>query len=78
MAVAQGYSEVNCLCVGGDRADTAAMAAWREVEQAEPEFAARVQRLFDSGRHKTIATLLLLGSLAGRGVVEFPLVLHRL
>jgi hypothetical protein len=30
--------------------------AWREIEQAEPEFAARVQRLFDAGRHKTIAT----------------------
>jgi hypothetical protein len=27
------------------------------VEQAEPEFAARVRRLFDAGRHKTIATL---------------------
>jgi Pyridoxamine 5'-phosphate oxidase len=33
------------------------MAAWRDVEQAEPEFAARVRRLFDAGRHKTIATL---------------------
>jgi hypothetical protein len=33
------------------------MAAWREFEQAEPELAARVQRLFDAGRHKTIATL---------------------
>jgi hypothetical protein len=31
--------------------------AWNEIEQAEPEFAARVRRLFDSGRHKTIATL---------------------
>ena len=27
------------------------------IEQAEPEFAARVQTLFDAGRHKTIATL---------------------
>jgi hypothetical protein len=33
------------------------MAAWKDVEQAEPEFAARVGRLFDAGRHKTIATL---------------------
>jgi hypothetical protein len=33
------------------------MAAWKDVEQAEPEFAARVRRLFDAGRHKTIATL---------------------
>jgi len=32
------------------------MAAWKDVEQAEPEFAARVRRLFDAGRHKTIAT----------------------
>jgi hypothetical protein len=33
------------------------MATWNEFESAEPEFAARVQRLFDAGRHKTIATL---------------------
>ena len=33
------------------------MTSWRDVEQAEPEFAARVQQLFDLGRHKTIATL---------------------
>jgi hypothetical protein len=33
------------------------MAAWKDVEQAAPEFAARVRRLFDAGRHKTIATL---------------------
>ena len=38
------------------------MATWRDVEQAEPEFAARVQRLFDAGRHKTIATLRADGS----------------
>jgi len=38
------------------------MAAWRDVEQAEPEFAARVRRLFDPGRHKTIATLRADGS----------------
>lgn len=38
------------------------MAAWREIEQTEPEFAARVQRLFDAGRHKTIATLRADGS----------------
>jgi Pyridoxamine 5'-phosphate oxidase len=30
---------------------------WRDVATAEPEFAARVQRLFEIGRHKTIATL---------------------
>jgi Pyridoxamine 5'-phosphate oxidase len=33
------------------------MATWREVEQAEPEFAGRVRRLFEAGRHKSIATL---------------------
>ena len=33
------------------------MPAWEEIERAEPEFAARVRRLFDAGRHKTIATL---------------------
>jgi hypothetical protein len=38
------------------------MAAWKEVEQAEPGLAARVQRLFDAGRHKTIATLRADGS----------------
>jgi hypothetical protein len=32
------------------------MAAWKDVEQAEPGFAARVRHLFDAGRHKTIAT----------------------
>jgi hypothetical protein len=35
---------------------------WRAIEQAEPEFAARVQKLFDAGRHKTIATLRADGS----------------
>ncbi len=34
-----------------------AVPAWRIFEQSEPEFAAHVQRLFDAGRHKTIATL---------------------
>lgn len=38
------------------------MPAWRTVEEAEPEFARRVQRLFDAGRHKTIATLRADGS----------------
>jgi Pyridoxamine 5'-phosphate oxidase len=38
------------------------VAAWCEVEDAEPEFAARVRRLFDSHRHKTIATLRADGS----------------
>jgi Pyridoxamine 5'-phosphate oxidase len=38
------------------------MAAWQDVERAEPDFAARVRRLFDAGRHKTIATLRADGS----------------
>jgi len=33
------------------------MPSWSVIEQIEPEFASRVQRLFDAGRHKTIATL---------------------
>lgn len=38
------------------------MPAWSDVAEAEPEFAKRVQRLFDAGRHKTIATLRADGS----------------
>ena len=38
------------------------MAAWQDVEQAEPEFAQRVRALFDAHRHKTIATLRADGS----------------
>ena len=38
------------------------MAAWKDVEQAEPGFAARVRQLFDAGRHKTIATIRADGS----------------
>ena len=38
------------------------MTAWREVEQAEPEFAQRVRALFDAHRHKTLATLRADGS----------------
>ena len=33
------------------------MPSWKAFEAAEPELAAVVQRLFDAGRHKTIATL---------------------
>jgi hypothetical protein len=36
--------------------------AWSAIEQAEPEFAGRVRRLFEAGRHKTIATLRADGS----------------
>ena len=38
------------------------MATWKAFEDAEPEFAARVRRLFEAGRHKTIATLRADGS----------------
>ncbi|MFI5894750.1 pyridoxamine 5'-phosphate oxidase family protein [Actinoplanes sp. NPDC051513] len=33
------------------------MTAWREVEEAVPEFASRVRALFEAHRHKTMATL---------------------
>jgi hypothetical protein len=38
------------------------MASWSEIERAEPGFAARVRRLFDAHKHKTIATLRADGS----------------
>jgi hypothetical protein len=38
------------------------MARWSDLVEAKPEFARRVQRLFDAGRHKTIATLRADGS----------------
>jgi hypothetical protein len=39
-----------------------AVPSWEAFEQAEPELAARVRKLFDAGRHKTIATLRADGS----------------
>ncbi|MFN2462717.1 MAG: pyridoxamine 5'-phosphate oxidase family protein [Candidatus Dormibacteria bacterium] len=33
------------------------MSAWSEVERDAPEFARRVQKIFDGRRHKVIATL---------------------
>lgn len=33
------------------------MASWEEVGAEEPDFAQRVQALFEAGRHKTLATL---------------------
>jgi hypothetical protein len=41
---------------------SACVPAWRVIEESEPEFAERVRRLFDAGRHKTIATLRADGS----------------
>jgi hypothetical protein len=47
---------------GGQRCDHGCVTAWRDVEQAEPEFAQRVRTLFDAHRHKTLATLRADGS----------------
>ena len=38
------------------------MPAWKTIEKEEPEFALRVLRLFEAGRHKTIATVRADGS----------------
>jgi hypothetical protein len=38
------------------------VTAWRDVENAAPDLARRVRALFDSHRHKTIATLRADGS----------------
>jgi pyridoxamine 5'-phosphate oxidase-like protein len=38
------------------------MTTWQDVERAEPEFARRVQGLFDAHKHKTMATLRADGS----------------
>jgi hypothetical protein len=46
----------------GYRCDHERVTAWRDVEQAEPEFAQRVRALFDARRHKTIATVRADGS----------------
>lgn len=33
------------------------MTAWKDVEEAAPEFAERARKIFDAHKHKTIATL---------------------
>ena len=38
------------------------VTAWKDFEEAEPEFAQRVRALFDAHKHKTIATLRADGS----------------
>lgn len=38
------------------------VSSWAAIEEAEPEFGARARRLFEAGRHKTIATLRADGS----------------
>jgi hypothetical protein len=48
------------------------MSTWAEVAAAEPEFADRVRRVFDSHRHKVLATLRRDGSPRASGIeVEF-------
>src|SRR5260370_4220871 len=48
------------------------MNTWAEVAAAEPEFADRVRRVFDSHRHKVLATLKGDGSPRVSGIeVEF-------
>ncbi|NMH98584.1 pyridoxamine 5'-phosphate oxidase family protein [Pseudonocardia acidicola] len=48
------------------------MTSWNDVEIAEPEFAARVRRIFDAHKHKTIATLRADGSPRISGIeIEF-------
>jgi hypothetical protein len=44
------------------RCDHGRVTAWRDVEQAEPEFAGRVRALFEAHRHQTIATVRADGS----------------
>ncbi len=68
--VATGSAQIPLTRIPCSFADTtfdrrvrcAAVASWGAIEQAEPEFAGRVRRLFDAGRHKTIATLRADGS----------------
>jgi hypothetical protein len=57
---AQG--SVLAITAARQRCDHGCMTAWRDVEQAEPEFAQRVRALFDAHRHKTLATLRADGS----------------
>ncbi len=47
-------------------------AAWKDVEQAEPGFVARVRRIFKAGRHKTIAPLRADGSCGSRASTAWP------
>ena len=48
------------------------MARWKDLEGAEPDFAAKVRALFDAGKHKTLATLRADGSPRISGIeVEF-------
>ncbi|MBA2608481.1 MAG: pyridoxamine 5'-phosphate oxidase family protein [Actinobacteria bacterium] len=60
------------FCAGVGQIRWTAVAGWNVFEQAEPDFAERVRRLFEAGRHKTIATLRANGSPRISGIeVEF-------
>ena len=50
---------MSILAEVGGKAIMGHVTAWRDVEQAEPEFARRVRALFDAHRHTTIATMLV-------------------
>ncbi len=43
--------------MSGGPGTIAGMVSWSAVAAAEPEFAARVQQIFETHKHKTIATL---------------------
>lgn len=47
---------------GSTRIVFSVVPSWNEIEQTEPEFALRVRRLLEAGRHRTIATLRADGS----------------
>ena len=44
------------------------MVSWHAIVDAEPDFAERVAKLFDAGRHKTIATVRADGSPRTSGI----------
>ena len=59
--VENGHGHLVLLDVVGSQY-ALAVPSWSVIEQSEPEFAERVRRLMDAGRHKTIATLRADGS----------------
>jgi hypothetical protein len=61
-----GRARAESGAVLAERCDHGRVTEWRDVERAEPEFAQRVQALFDAHRHKTIATLRADGSPGSR------------
>ncbi len=59
--VSVGHTRLICRSTFGTEY-ALVVPSWNVIEQAEPEFAARVRNLMDAGRHKTIATLRADGS----------------